>query len=140
MVIAVNLWDNSPKVLFLSATADFYDRFALSQSFQSVIRNDAPGRIRRNMPEPIPVMVLGRLAVDINHQNKGLGKGLVKDALMRTLQASEIVGIRAILVHAVDEEAKKFYVERCGFIPSPNKLLNAFDSKKRRALISGLSI
>jgi predicted N-acetyltransferase YhbS len=71
------------------------------------------------MPEPIPVMVLGRLAVDINHQNKGIGKGLVKDAVMRTLQASEIAGIRAILVHAVDEEAKKFYVERCGFTPSP---------------------
>ena len=85
----------------------------------SVIRNEAPGRIRRNMPEPIPVMVLGRLAVDINHQNKGIGKGLVKDAVMRTLQASEIAGIRAILVHALDEEAKKFYVERCGFTPSP---------------------
>lgn len=85
----------------------------------SVIRNDAPGKIRRNMPDPIPVMVLGRLAVDINHQNKGVGKGLVKDAVMRTLQASEIAGIRAILVHAIDEEAKKFYVERCGFTPSP---------------------
>jgi predicted N-acetyltransferase YhbS len=71
------------------------------------------------MPEPIPVMVLGRLAVDINHQNKGIGKGLVKDAVMRTLQASEIAGIRAILVHALDEEAKQFYVEGCGFSPSP---------------------
>jgi GNAT superfamily N-acetyltransferase len=85
----------------------------------SVIRHDAPGKIRRNMPEPIPVMVLGRLGVDINHQNKGIGKGLVKDAVMRTLQASEIVGIRAILVHALDEAAKQFYVERCGFMPSP---------------------
>jgi predicted N-acetyltransferase YhbS len=70
------------------------------------------------MPEPIPVMVLGRLAVDINHQNKGIGKGLVKDAVMRILQASEIAGIRVILVHALDEEAKKFYVQRCGFTPS----------------------
>ena len=85
----------------------------------SVIRAEAPGKIRRNMPEPIPVMVLGRLAVDINHQSKGIGKGLVKDAVMRTLQASEIAGIRAILVHALDEEAKEFYVERCGFTPSP---------------------
>lgn len=84
----------------------------------SVIRNDAPGKIRRNMPEPIPVMVLGRLAVDINHQNKDIGKGLVKDAVMRILQASEIAGIRVILVHALDEEAKKFYVQRCGFTPS----------------------
>jgi len=71
------------------------------------------------MPDPIPVMILGRLAVDVNHQNKGIGKGLVKDAVMRTLQASEIAGIRAILVHALDEEAKQFYVERCGFTPSP---------------------
>ena len=85
----------------------------------SVIRNDAPSKVRRNMPDPIPVMVLGRLAVDINHQGKGIGKGLVKDAVMRTLQASEIAGIAAILVHAIDEEAKKFYVEQCGFISSP---------------------
>ena len=85
----------------------------------SVIRAEAPGKIRRNMPDPIPVMVLGRLAVDVSHQSKGIGKGLVKDAVLRTLQASEIAGIRAILVHALDEEAKQFYVERCGFTPSP---------------------
>jgi predicted N-acetyltransferase YhbS len=85
----------------------------------SVIRASAPGKIKRNMPDPIPVMVLGRLAVEINHQGKGIGKGLVKDAVLRTLQASEIAGIRAILVHALDNEAKNFYVERCGFTPSP---------------------
>jgi GNAT superfamily N-acetyltransferase len=85
----------------------------------SVIRNDAPSKISYDMPDPIPVMVLGRLAVDINHQGQGIGKGLVKDAVLRTLQASEIAGIAAILVHAIDEEAKKFYVERCGFTPSP---------------------
>lgn len=85
----------------------------------SVIHAEAPGKIRRNMPDPIPVMVLARLAVDINHKGKGIGKGLVKDAMMRTLQASEIAGIRAILVHALDEEAKRFYVDKCGFIPSP---------------------
>lgn len=85
----------------------------------SVIRAEAPGKIRRNMPDPIPVMILGRLAVDVNHQSKGIGKGLVKDAVLRTLQASEIAGIRAILVHALDEEAEQFYVERCGFTPSP---------------------
>lgn len=85
----------------------------------SVIHAEAPGKIRRNMPDPIPVMVLGRLAVDINHQGLGIGKGLIKDAVMRTLQASEIAGIRAILVHALDEKAKQFYVEKCGFMPSP---------------------
>jgi predicted N-acetyltransferase YhbS len=85
----------------------------------SVVHADAVSKIRRNMPDPIPVMVLGRLAVDINHQGKGIGKGLIKDAVMRTLQASEIAGIRAILVHALDEEAKKYYVEQCGFMSSP---------------------
>ncbi|MFE1748571.1 GNAT family N-acetyltransferase [Coleofasciculus sp. H7-2] len=85
----------------------------------SAIHSEAPGKIKRNMPDPIPVMVLGRLAVDINHQRKGIGKGLVKDAILRTLQASEIAGIRAILVHALDEDAKRFYVDKCGFTPSP---------------------
>nr|WP_199329053.1 GNAT family N-acetyltransferase [Coleofasciculus sp. FACHB-1120] len=85
----------------------------------SVIHSEAPGKIKRNMPDPIPVMVLGRLAVDINHRGKGIGKGLVKDAILRTLQASEIAGIRAIMVHALDEEAKRFYVDKCGFMPSP---------------------
>ncbi len=85
----------------------------------SVFHSDAPGKIKRNMPDPIPVMILGKLAVDINHQGKRLGKSLVKDAMLRTLQASEFGGIRAILVHALDEEAKRFYVEKCGFMSSP---------------------
>lgn len=85
----------------------------------SITRNIAHGSIRRNMPEPIPVMVLGRLAVDINYQGSGIGFGLVKDAVLRTLQASEIAGIRAILVHALDESAKQFYQNKCGFKVSP---------------------
>lgn len=85
----------------------------------SVTRTIAPSNIRRKMPEPIPVMVLGKLAVDINHQGKGIGFGLVKDAVLRTLQACQIAGIRAILVHALDEKAKQFYQDRCGFRVSP---------------------
>jgi predicted N-acetyltransferase YhbS len=84
----------------------------------SIIGTAAPGKIKRNMPDPIPVMVLGRLAVDLRHQNQGIGKALVKDAVLRTLQASEIAGIRAILVQAIDERAKDFYAEKCGFVPS----------------------
>jgi GNAT superfamily N-acetyltransferase len=78
----------------------------------------ATGRTRRGMPEPVPVMVLGRLAVDARYQNRGLGRALLRDAVLRTLQAADIAGIRAILVHAISEDAKHFY-ERCGFRPSP---------------------
>lgn len=78
----------------------------------------ATGRARRNMPEPIPVMVLGRLAVDERHQGMGLGRGMLRDAILRTLQAAAIGGIRAIVVHAVSEDAKRFY-ERSGFASSP---------------------
>lgn len=78
----------------------------------------APGRVRRNMPDPLPVMVLGRLAVDMAYHRRGLGTGLLRDAILRTVQAAEIAGIRAILVHALSESAKHFY-EDWGFVASP---------------------
>lgn len=78
----------------------------------------APGRVRRNMPDPLPVMVLGRLAVDQTMQGQEIGRGLLRDAVLRTVQAADIAGIRAILVHAISDRAKQFYV-KCGFIPSP---------------------
>lgn len=78
----------------------------------------APGRIRRNMPDPIPVIILGRLAVDRDWQGKSIGRSLLRDAIVRTLQAAEIAGIRAILVHAISDDARRFY-ECYGFIPSP---------------------
>ncbi len=84
----------------------------------AVVHVEAPGRVRRNMPAPVPVMVLGRLAVDKSLQRRGIGKGLLCDAVLRTVQASEIAGIRAILVHAISEQAKRFY-EGCGFMASP---------------------
>lgn len=71
-----------------------------------------------NMPEPIPVMVLGRLAVDRAHQGRGLGSALLKDALLRTLNAALIAGIRAVLLHSISDEAKRFY-EKAGFSSSP---------------------
>nr|WP_211175846.1 GNAT family N-acetyltransferase [Brasilonema sp. UFV-L1] len=84
----------------------------------SVLNTSAPGRVSRNMPDAIPVMVIGRLAVDQNWQGKGIGRGLVRDAVLRTLQAASIAGIRAILVHAISEKAGQFY-QKCGFIASP---------------------
>ena len=70
------------------------------------------------MPDPVPVMVLGRLAVDKALQGRHIGVGLLRDAVLRTVQAAEIGGIRAILVHAISESAKRFY-ERYGFVASP---------------------
>ena len=84
----------------------------------AIAQAEATGRTRRNMPDPVPVMVLGRLAIDARYQNRGLGRALLRDAILRTLQAADIAGIRAILVHAISEDAKRFY-ERCGFRPSP---------------------
>lgn len=75
------------------------------------------GRVRRNMPDPLPVMVLGRLAVDQKHQRRGIGTGLLRDAILRTVQAAEIAVIRAILVH-VRIPLKHFY-EEWGFVASP---------------------
>ncbi|NCN82999.1 MAG: GNAT family N-acetyltransferase [Candidatus Pacebacteria bacterium] len=84
----------------------------------SVMPQEAPGRIRRNMPDPIPVVILGRLAVTEAWQGKGLGKALLRDAILRTLQVAEKIGIRAILVHALHEQAAAFY-QHLGFLPSP---------------------
>ena len=84
----------------------------------AVAQETTTGKVRRNMPDPVPVMVLGRLAVDRAYQGRGIGRGLLRDAILRTLQASEIAGIRAILVHAISEEARQFY-EKCGFVSSP---------------------
>ena len=84
----------------------------------AVAHSDAPGRIRRNMPDPVPVMVLGRLAIDQSVQGQGLGPALLRDAILRILQAGEIAGIRAILAHAISERAKRLY-EKWGFITSP---------------------
>ena len=77
-----------------------------------------PGKIRRNMPEPIPVLVLGRLAVDVGLQKRGVGPMLLLHALERTQEVAQTAGIRALLVHAKDEEAAEFY-KRFGFVESP---------------------
>ncbi len=69
-----------------------------------------PSRFRRNMPEPIPVAVLGRFAVDQTWHGQGIGRALFRDSALRVMQAAEAIGIRGMLVHAISEEAKAFYV------------------------------
>lgn len=76
------------------------------------------GRFRRNMPDPIPVVVLGRLAVDSTLQGKGYGRALIRDAGLRVLQAADAIGIRGMVVQALSDEARSFY-EAIGFEPSP---------------------
>jgi GNAT superfamily N-acetyltransferase len=76
------------------------------------------GRFRRNMPDPIPVVVLGRLAVDRSWQGKGLGRALFRDCALRVAHAADTIGVRGIVVHAISEEAKAFYVA-LGCDPSP---------------------
>lgn len=84
----------------------------------AVIHVKAPGNIRRNMPDPIPVAILGRLAVHMDWQGQGIGPGLLKDAIVRTMRLAEDMGIRALLAHALHERAKRFYLHH-GFIESP---------------------
>lgn len=90
--------------------------YALAAS--AVAPDAAPGRFRRNMPDPIPVVVLARLAINRDHQGRGLGRALFQDAANRVIHAADAIGIRGLLVHAISEEAKAFYV-RLGLDPSP---------------------
>ncbi len=83
----------------------------------SVNRSASVSRVRRNMPDPVPVMLLARLAIDKNWQGRGLGRGLLRDAVLRTIQAANIAGIRGMLVHAISDDAKRFY-QYFGFRPS----------------------
>src|SRR3546814_7863702 len=75
-------------------------------------------RFRRNMPHPIPVITLARLAIDQSLRGKGFGRGLVRDAGSRVIAAADIIGVRGMIVHAISEDAKQFYL-RCGFLQSP---------------------
>lgn len=90
--------------------------YALAAS--AVSHLSATSKVRRNMPDPVPVMVLGRLAVDRGAQRQLLGAALLQDAVKRAVAVSANAGVRALLVHALHEPAKQFYV-RYGFQPSP---------------------
>jgi GNAT superfamily N-acetyltransferase len=78
----------------------------------------ATNRVRRNMPDPVPVAILGRLAVDTRYRGRGIGRALFRDCAFRIAAAADIIGIRGILVHAISEDAKAFYLA-LGFELSP---------------------
>lgn len=96
-----------------SAVAGYY---CLSAS--SLLMDDAPGSVRRNMPDPIPVILIGRLAVDQSFNGKGLGASLLQHAVVKGLEASRIIGARAFIVDALDDEAERFY-RKFGFTLMP---------------------
>ena len=81
---------------------------------------EAPSAMKRNRPDPVPVLVLGRLAIHKDHHQKGIGTALVNDSIRRAMQAAHIAGVTALLVHAISEQARRFYLSR-GFIESPVK-------------------
>jgi predicted N-acetyltransferase YhbS len=83
----------------------------------AIAATNAPGHFRRNMPDPIPIVLLARLAVARTYQGKGLGRSLLRDAGQRVVQAAETLGIRGIVVHAASQDAKNFY-EAVGFTES----------------------
>jgi predicted N-acetyltransferase YhbS len=97
-----------------------------SLAYGSVTLAEAPQNVKSGLARhPIPVILLARLAVDMAERGRGIGAALLKDALLRTLQAAEIAGLRAMIVHAKDDAAKRFY-EKFGFQPSPIDAFHLF--------------
>jgi GNAT superfamily N-acetyltransferase len=91
-----------------------------------LMHEDAPQRLTKGLARhPIPIVLLARLAVDRHWQNQGIGKALLKDAMLRTVQAADIAGVRALAVHAKDDEARRFY-EYFDFVPSPSDPMHLF--------------
>jgi predicted N-acetyltransferase YhbS len=87
---------------------------------------DSPERLQKGLARhPVPIMLLARLAVHNDWQKKGIGRALLRDAVLRTLQAADIAGIRALAVHAKDDGAKRYY-EQFDFVPSPTDPLHLF--------------
>ena len=78
----------------------------------------SPKSMRRNMPDPLPVLLLGRLAIDRRFQNQGIGRALLRDAMLRAVNVAQDAGVFAVLVHSISEQATRFYLSR-GFVASP---------------------
>ena len=89
----------------------------------AVSHADLSGRFRRNMPDPVPVILLSRLAVDRKHQGRGVGESLLRDAVVRSVRVADQIGVRALLVHALHQQARDFYL-RYQFEPSPTDPLH----------------
>jgi len=111
-----NQLDGASRTFVACANEDVVGYYALAAG--AVLHAQASGSIRRNMPEPIPVAILGRLAVHSGWGRRGIGAGLLRDAILRTMRLSEEMGVRALLCHAISQDAKNFYLYH-GFVESP---------------------
>jgi GNAT superfamily N-acetyltransferase len=100
----------------LCADTDVIGYYSLSAG--AISHEAAPKAMRRNMPDPLPVLLLGRLAVDKRYHNQGIGQALLRDAMLRAVNVSGDAGVFALLVHALSDQAKQFYLSR-GFVESP---------------------
>jgi GNAT superfamily N-acetyltransferase len=96
-----------------------------SLSAGAISHEGAPRAMRRNMPDPLPVLLLGRLAIDRCYHNQGIGQAMLRDAMLRAVNVASDAGIFAILVHALSEPAKRFYLSR-GFVASPLQPMTLF--------------
>jgi len=115
---------NSAQTYVLCNESDVWGYYSLAVG--AVTHEDSADRVRKAMPKhPIPVMILARLAVAKHAHGRGLGRALLKDALIRTARAADIAGIRALLVHAKDDAARAFY-EKFDFEPSPTDPYHLF--------------
>ena len=89
-----------------------------SLSTGAIQREAVPGAFRRKMPEPIPILLIARFAVDVDYQKQRWGGKLLREAVMRTMLISQVIGVRGLVVHALSDNAKAFY-QRFGFVESP---------------------
>jgi GNAT superfamily N-acetyltransferase len=113
-----NLATGASRVFVVCEESRVAGYYSLSSS--CVTNAIAPGRFRRNMPDPIPAVLLGRLAIDKAWQGQGIGRALFRDAAMRVSHAAEAIGVRGIIVHAISENARKFYLA-LGFTECPGE-------------------
>lgn len=132
----VNQKSNSAQTYVSSHSGSVVGFYSLAVG--SVEPAAAAPRVIKGIPQhPVPVMILARLAVDLRQQGAGLGKALLKDALLRTAQAADIAGIRALLVHAKDESARQWYLN-WEFEPSPSDPFHLFLlMKDLKAILAG---
>ena len=107
----------------LCAGAEVIGYYSLSAG--AISHEAAPKAMRRNMPNPLPVLLLGRLAVDKRYHNHGIGQALLRDAMIRAVNVAGDAGVFALLVHALSDQAKQFYLSR-GFVESPLQPMTLF--------------